>query len=46
MPQYSEKNTCVRVTFNKENLLKTSTQVFYCKYCEIFKKTYFASARS
>ena len=37
--QVSQENTCVLVTslFNKE----TSTQMFFCETCEIFRTTFF-----
>ena len=47
--QYSQENTCVGVSlmklqvFRPTTLLKrdSNTRVFFCKYCEIFKKIYF-----
>ena len=42
----TEKNTCVRVSFLTKlqcNFIKkeTLTEVFSCKYCEIFKNSFF-----
>ena len=47
--QYSQENACVRVSFQSScgpsdlQLFKKEIlpQVFFCKYCEIFKKAYF-----
>ena len=45
--QYSKEDTCIGVSFNKvasfrpaTSLKKTPTQMLYCKYCEIFKKSF------
>ena len=35
--QYSQENTCVGVSFQKQ----IPTQVLSCEYCEIFKNTLF-----
>ena len=48
IPQNSQENTCVRVSFLTKlqawgNFVKTKTlaQVFSCEFCEIFKNTFF-----
>ena len=49
--QYSQENTCVRVSIDNAaglqpcNFIKeTQTQVFSCEYCEIFKNSFFYRA--
>ena len=47
--QYSQENTCVQVSSESRcgasgrqlYLKEIPTQVFFCEYCEIFKKAYF-----
>ena len=47
--QYSQENACVRVSFQSSSgpsdlqLFKKEfpLQVFFCEFCEIFKKAYF-----
>ena len=40
--QISQKNTCVRVSFQQQLYQKqTPTQVFFSEICEIFKNTFF-----
>ena len=47
--QNSQENTCARVSFTisckpqacKFFTKETLTQVFYCKFCKVFKNTYF-----
>ena len=42
MSQILQENTCVGVSFLiKLQMLQTSTQVYSCEICEIFKKTFF-----
>ena len=44
VPQYSQENTCARVSFFFNFIKKeTPTQVFYCEISEIFENTFFAS---
>ena len=40
--QISQENTCVGVFFGLQLYQKeTTTQVFFCEICEIFRSTYF-----
>ena len=45
--QYAKENTCVGVSFQQKPVglqlyeKETTTQVFYCEYCEIFKNIFF-----